>query len=216
MIRALHLATVFAASVIINGTLARAQYLSERLVPPQQVSLPPVPMVVQPTEPRLFGAEKPRSHLWALPFGMFPGTPTLLETEKRPANWQRPALDVPVLSSEANPTRPFFPLQPTANRAYAPSSNPAHPPMLARFPQSSEPLPLAADNPTSIAAFQVLTVPVALAMPNSIPLLRLSIPDPFEQIRTIRFSVAAAGIDEPTLTMDRPPVAKLPIVEPPK
>ncbi len=216
MIRPLHFATMFAAGVILNGTLAHAQYLSERLVPPQQVSLPPVPMVVQPTEPRLFGAEKPRSHLWTLPFGMFPGTSTALETERRPANWQRPVLDVPVLSSESDPKKPFFPLQPTANRAYSPSSNPAQPPTLARFPQSSEPLPLAVDNPTSTAAFEVLTAAVALATPNSIPLLRLSIPDPFEQIRTIRFSVATVDLDEPTLTMDRPPLAKLPIVEPPK
>ncbi|MDB5344941.1 MAG: hypothetical protein JWP89_3318 [Schlesneria sp.] len=216
MIRPLLLATVFATGVVINNSLVHAQYLSERLVPPQQVSLPPVPMVVQPTEPRLLGAERPRSHLWALPFGVFPGTPTALETEKRPANWQRPALDVPVLSSETDPRRPFFPLQPTASRAYSPSSNPAQLPTLARFPQPSEPLPLAADNPTSTAAFEVLTAAVALATPNSIPLLRLSIPDPFEQIRTIRFSVAAADIDEPTLMMDRPPLAKLPIVEPPK
>lgn len=208
--------SLIAVTLLLRCTSANAQYLSERLVPPQQVTLPQIPMIGQPSEARLFGAEKPRSHLWTLPFGTFPGTSTLLSTEHRPANWQRPTLDVPSLASESDPTRPQFPIQPVAPRVYASSPNPAHAPVLARFPLPADPLVMASDDPGASAAFAVLTVGVPLATPNSIPLLRLSIPDPFEQIRTIRLSTSPADADAPVTAQDRPPLAKLPMVEPPK
>lgn len=207
---------LIAATLSLQCSSASAQYLSERLVPPQQVTLPPIPMVGQPTEPSLFGAERPRSHLWTLPFGSFPGAMMVLPTEQRAANWKRPALDVPGLTSEADPTRPTFPVQPIAPRVYAMSPNPAQSPTLARFPLPNEPLVLASEDPGAIAAFSVLTASVPLAMPNSIPLLRLSIPDPFEQIRTIRLSNSPADLDDPVTAQDRPPLSKLPQIEPPK
>ena len=156
--------------------------------------------------------------MWALPFGTFPGVPTVLATEQRPANWKRPALDVPGLASESDPTRPLFPIQPVSPRAYASAPNPAQSPALARFPIPAEPLVLANEDPSASAAFAVLTVAVPLATPNSVPLLRLSIPDPFEQIRTIRLAAAPVDADDPVTAQDRPPLAKLPmvVVEPPK
>ena len=203
-------------AVAFNASTASAQYLSERLVPPPTVTLPPVPMVAQPAEPRVFGAERPRSHLWALPFGTFPGTPTVLATEQRPGNWKRPALDIPGLASESDPTRPLFPMQPVSPRAFVSAPNSAQSPILARFPIPAEPPVLAGEDPSALAAFAVLTVAVPLATPNSVPLLRLSVPDPFEQIRTIRLATAPADADDPATAQDRPPLAKLPIVEAPK
>ena len=200
----------------LDASTASAQFLAERLVPPQQVPLPPIPMIGQPREPREFGAEKPRAHLWALPFGLFPGTPTALATEQRPANWKRPALDVPGLASESDPARPQFPLQPVSPRAYASAPNPLQPPTLARFPLPSEPLVAQGEDPGIGAAFSVLTVAVPLATPNPVPLLRLSVPDPFEHLRTIRLATAPADGDAPATAQDRPPLAKLPMVEAPK
>ena len=206
---------LIAAGLSLNAATASAQFLSERLVPPQKVALPPIPMIGQPAEARVFGAEKPRSHLWALPFAPFPGTPTLLATEQRPADWKRPALDVPGLASESDPTRPQFPHQPVSPRAFAASPDSTHPPVLARFPLPSEPLVAAGEDPSASAAFSVLTNAVPLASPNSVPLLRLSIPDPFEHLRVIRLTTPPADDDAPATAQNRPPLAKLPMVEAP-
>lgn len=212
---------ILGCSLLVGGALlhtstASAQLLSERLVPPQQVVLPPVPMVAQPAEPRVFGAEKPKSHLWALPFGTFPGSPTVLTTELRSVDWFRPALDVPVLASEADPFRPAFPLQPTADRAYAAGPNPSKSPELVRFPLPAELQVLASDDPSANAAFTLLTNGVPLAVPNSPDLLRLSVPDPFEYLRTVRLANPPAEANDPATAQDRPPLVKLPMVEPPK
>jgi hypothetical protein len=207
---------VLVTGLTLTAPAANAQFLADRLVPPQTVVQPPIPLVAQPTEPKVFGAEKPRSHLWGLPFGTFPGTPTLLATEQRPANWQRPVLDTPALASDADPVRPAFPVALIAPRVYAPGPNPAQPPVLARFPIALEPLVLAAEDPTAIPAFSVLTVPVPLEIPSPLPLLRLAVPDPFEQLRTIRLTTTPADEDPPTTAQDRPPLAKLPQVEAPK
>ncbi|MBS0206238.1 MAG: hypothetical protein JSS49_25370 [Planctomycetes bacterium] len=200
----------------LNATAAHAQFLADRLVPPQTVVQPPIPMVAQPTEPGVFGAEKPRLHLWALPFGTFPGSPTVLTTELQPANWQRPVLDTPVLASDADPVRPTVPVTLIAPRAYAPAPNSAESPVLARSPIAIEQRVLAVDDPTAGSAFAALTVPVSLATPNPLPLLRLSIPDPFEQLRTIRLGTPPSDVDDPSTAQDRPPLSKLPDVEAPK
>jgi hypothetical protein len=217
VMRLLLIACPFIAAVLtLSPETAHAQYLQDRLVPPQQTPLPAVPMVTAPVEPRVFGAEKARVHLWALPFGSFPGSPTLLSTEKKPVNWYRPALDVPAIASEADPLRPAFPLQPTSPKAYASSAKPTDMAPLARFPLSSESLPLPVDDPSFRPAFDTLTVAVPLANPNPAPLLRLAIPDPFEQIRIIRPTNPPADSDDPSTSQDRPPLQKLPQVEPPK
>ena len=204
------------ATVLAATQTACAQYLADRLVPPQQVTLPPIPMVGQPAEPRQFGAEKIPAHLWSLPYGSFPGTSAVLATESAPVSFKRPVLDVPTLASEIDPTRPTFPIQPTAPRVFAAGPNPDQPPALARFPLVSEPATLASEDPSDKSAFALLTTGVPLATPTPIPLLRLSIPDPFEHIRAIRPRTAPIDADDPATAQDRPPLQKLPNVEPPK
>lgn len=204
------------ASPLIATNAARAQYLADRLVPPHQINLPPIPLVNQPVEARQFGAEKVRDHLWALPFGAFPGSSVLVATESGPVLWNRPLLDSPGLASETDPTRPAFPLQPTAPRAFARGPDPEAPPALARFSLVTEPAVVASDDPSGQSAFALLTAGVPLASPEPIPLMRLSIPDPFEHIRVIRPTIALADADDPATAQDRPPLMKLPLVEPPQ
>ena len=199
--------------ISLGAATAQAQLLNDRLVPPQQVVQSPIPMVTRPEEPRGFSADKPRTHLWAPPLGSFPGTSTLLAIEQRPPRWRRPAVDIPGLASEADPARPHFPMLLVAPRTHAPAPDPAQPPVLARFPSLTEPLVTSTEDPGAAAAFSVLTAAVPLATPGPAPLLRLSIPDPFEQIRTIRLAVAPADADAPVTARDRPPLAKLPPVQ---
>lgn len=205
-------ALVFLTAVLLP-VQAEAQFLSERLVPPQQVPAPAVPLVTAPAQPKVFGADRNRSHMWSLPFGSFPGAPTLLDTEKRPLNWFRPTLDLPGLAADLDPARPTYPIQPVAPRVYLASAEPQSFPRLARFPQQVEPVVLATEDPSFMAAFGILTAPVPLAGPGSVPLLPLSITDPFEHLHRIRPSVALPDSDDPVVAQDRPPLAKLPMVE---
>ncbi|MBC8115550.1 MAG: hypothetical protein H7062_14290 [Candidatus Saccharimonas sp.] len=206
---------VFTAVALVSST-ANAQFLSERLVPPQQITMPTLPMTAQPAPARTFGAEKVRSHLWSLPFSAFPGAPTTLTHERLPADWRRPVLDVPTLASDSDPLRPVFPQQPVASRAYVSSPNPLQTPALARFPLPTEPAVKLVDDPGSDSAHRLLTSAVPLATPNPATFLRLSIPDPFEQLRVIRLANPPADSDGPDASQERPPLPKLSDVAPPK
>jgi len=208
----------FFAVVIVcaAASTANAQYLADRLVPPQQVPVSPVPMVAQPTEPKVFGSEIPKRHLWALPFSPFPGASVSLATERQAVNWQRLVIDTPVLASELDPARPAFPIQPIAGRAYSIAADPAVPLAPARFPKPVEQIIAVSDDPSLNAAFTLLTAGVPLATPNSAPLMRLAVPDPFEHIAIIRLANSLADSDESAMTQERPPLAKLPPVDPMK
>ena len=205
----------FTVVALVDST-ANAQFLSERLVPPAQFAMPALPMTSQPAPPRTFGAEKVRPHLWSLPFGAFPGAPTTLTHERLPADWHRPVLDVPTLASDSDPLRPAFPQQPVAPRAYVSSQNPLQTPALARFPLTPEPAVKVTDDPSAGSAHALLTMAVPLATPNPATFLRLSIPDPFEQLRVIRLANPPADSDGPDASQERPPLPKLTDVAPPK
>ena len=198
------------------ASTANAQFLAERLVPPAQITMPTLPMTAQPAPPRTFGAEKVRSHLWSLPFGVFPGAPTALTHERLPADWRRPVLDVPTLASDSDPTRPVFPQQPVSPRAYVSAPNPLQMTALGRFPLSAEAAVKVADDPSAGSAHVLLTAAVPLATPNPATFLRLSIPDPFEQLRVIRLANPPADSDGPDASQERPPLPKLTDIAPPK
>lgn len=202
--------------ITLVSTTANAQFLAERLVPPAQVTMPVLPMTTQPAPPRTFGAEKVRPHLWSLPFGAFPGAPTTLTHERLPADWRRPVLDLPTLASDSDPIRPVVPQQPVAPRAYVTAPNPLQSPVLGRFPLPMEPVARVADDPSAESAHRLLTSAVPLATPNPATFLRLSIPDPFEQLRVIRLASPPADSDGPDASQERPPLPKLADVAPPK
>lgn len=203
-------------AIVFISTTANAQFLSERLVPPAHFAMPTLPTTAQPASPRTFGAEKVRPHLWSLPFGAFPGAPTTLTHERLPADWRRPVLDLPTLASDSDPIRPVVPQQPVAPRAYVSAPNPLQMPELVRFPLPTESTVRAADDPSAGSAHVLLTAAVPLATPNPATFLRLSIPDPFEQLRVIRLANPPADSDGPDASQERPPLPKLADVAPPK
>ena len=213
-IRSLTCLTLMIVSLV--SATANAQFLADRLLPPQQITMPVLPQCTQPVAPRLFGADNVPRHLWALPFGTFPGTPVALSHEKLPADWRRPAIDIPLLAAEADPVRPVFPRQPVSPRAYVAAPNPLQTPTLDRFLPVTNPNVQLAEDPSSGLAHELLTVAVTLAIPNPATFLRLSIPDPFEQLRVIRLANPPADADGPATSQERPPLPKLLDVAPPK
>lgn len=192
-------------ALLTTASTASAQLLSERLVPPQQFTIPSLPMTEQPAARRPAGADKLPAHLWALPVGAFPGTPTSLSVERLPADWRRPVLDVPTLASESDPTRPASPRQPVAPSAFVLAADPLKPHTLDRFSLTAE-LPVRAnDDATATVAHALITLAVPLAAPNAAPLLRLAVADPFEHLRAIRLTNPLADSDAPDTAREVPP-----------
>ena len=199
-----------------SSTTVHAQFLAERLVPPQQVAIPLLPTTQQPASAATSGIEKTRQHLWSLPFAPLPGAPVSLSVESLPVDWHRPVVDAPMLVAEAEPTRPAVPRLPDAMRSYVSSVNPLQTPVLNRFPQPKQPPVRPVDDPSAEQAYSLLTVPVPLSIPSPAPLLRLSIPDPFEQLRIVRLANPPADLDDPAASQERPSLPKLPSVQPPQ
>ena len=77
------LSALMFAAIGLSCSTASAQLLPERLVPPQQFSIPSLPMTEQPAARRPAGADKLPAHLWTLPVGAFPGAPTSLSPEEQ-------------------------------------------------------------------------------------------------------------------------------------
>lgn len=210
---------LIAVSLTVLGLTASstsAQLLPERLVPPQQFSIPPLPTTEQPATRRPAGADKIPAHLWSLPVGVFPGAPTALSSERLPADWKRPVIDVPLLASEADPARPVAPRQPVTGNAFLLAADPLKAHSLDRFTRFNEPTARVTDDPTAMSAHLLITVAVPLAAPNTAPLLRLGVADPFEHLRAIRLAVPQADADAPEAARESPPRPQLPAVAPPK
>ena len=203
------LSAVMFVAIGLSCSTASAQLLPERLVPPQQFSIPSLPMTEQPVARRPAGADKLPAHLWTLPVGAFPGAPTSLSHERLPADWRRPVLDVPTLASESDPARPASPRQPIAPSAFALAADPLKAHTLDRFALTGE-LPLRANDDATVAvAHALITVAVSLALPNAAPLLRLSVADPFEHLRAIRLANAPTDTDAPDAAREVPPRPQL-------
>ena len=212
----LRLIAVTLLALGMTSSTASAQLLPERLVPPQQFAIPPLPMTEQPAIRRPAGADKVPAHLWSLPVGAFPGAPIALSAERLPADWRRPVIDVPALASESDPVRPAAPRQVVTANAFLLAADPWKAPVLDRFQRSSELPARVADDPTAMSAHQLLTVAVPLAAPNVAPLLRLGVADPFEHLRAIRLAVSQADSDAPDVARENPPRPQFTPVAPPK
>ncbi len=213
MHKSFRIAVALIAVEVISST-ANAQLLPERLVPPQQFAIPLLPMTEQPTIRRPAGADKLPAHLWTLPTGVFPGAPTALSSERLPADWRRPVVDVPALAAESDPSHPDSPRQPVAPSAFALAADPLKAHLLDRFPLPAELPTRAVDDPTAAVAHVLITYAVPLATPTVAALLRLSVADPFEHLRAIRLGNPPADFDAPDTPRDLPPRPQLSTVVP--
>jgi len=200
----------------LTSSTSQAQLLSDRLVAPQQFSIPSLPTTQQPAVRRPAGADKVPAHLWSLPIGAFPGAPTALSAERVPADWRRPVVDVPALASESDPVRPTSPRQPITGNAFLLAADPLGAHVLDRFQRSSEPSARMTDDPTGPSTHLLVTTAVPLATPNTAPLVRLSVADPFEYLRGIRLAVPQADADGPDVAREIPPRPVLMPVAAPK
>ncbi|MCX7423821.1 MAG: hypothetical protein NT013_30375 [Planctomycetia bacterium] len=205
----IRLIVVTAIALGLTSSTASAQLLPERLVPPQQFSIPPLPTTEQPAIRRPTGADQVPTHLWSLPLGAFPGAPTALSAERLPADWRRPVIDVPALAAESDPTRPASPRQPVSQSAFVMAPDPQKAHTLDRFSLPTEVPVRANDDSTSAAAHAWITLAVPLATPNAAALLRLAVADPFEHLRAIRQINPPTDSDASDVTRETPPRPQL-------
>ena len=207
---------IVVAAIALLQNIAVAQTLAERLAPPQKCDVPALAGVETPRPRAVRGADKVPAHLWGLPFGAFPGSPTILTPEQTRGAWARPAVDAPQLAAEHDPARPAYPALPQGPKSLVSSVNPQVAAVLGRFAMPLEPAARPSDNPAALPAYLLITGPVPLAAANPAPLLRLAIPDPFEHLRAIRLPQPPTDADTLEAPRDRPPLPKLPEPTPAK
>jgi len=179
------------------------EILSERLIPPAHFDVPPVPFVSQP---------KPWHGLRfdPLPRDVPPLTATVIPREPGPASRADLAglsggtIDFPSLPRDSTPVSvtplPFHP-QP---RSFVPSVDPNQVPAL---PISSAPPKEKIGrsfDPARGPADTWLFSSRAPAAASPTPFIKLSIPDPFEQVRAIRLTHPIAELDAPLFPTGRP------------
>jgi hypothetical protein len=96
------------------------------------------------------------------------------------------------------------------------SNDPNRPPALDPLPRAPELAPRPGEDPSAPSAYRLITATVPLAPSNSAPALRLSIPDPYEQVSVIRLTQFPVDNDAPAASLERPTLPKLPDAAPAK
>ncbi len=127
-----------------------------------------------------------------------------------PGEFRLPMIDAPPLPTDADPVLPQAIRLPAAPRAYAPSGDPAR-----ALPMAIESRPpyeraTAAADPAREAAVQLLLQLRSLVEAVPAPFAKLSVPDPFENLRAAGYTGNASEADPPTADVTRPPVPPLP------
>ena len=184
------------------------QILSERLIPPAQFDVPPVPFVSQPQPWRGLRFDP-------LPRGVPPLTATVLPREPWPASPADLAglsggtLDFPSLPRDSTPAsiEPIgFHPQP---RSFVPSVDPNQvPPLPVSSAPPNEKISPSFD-PARHAADTWLFSLRATAAAAPTEFIRPSIPGPFEQVRAVRLTHPVADLDPPLFPTGRPSQAPL-------
>jgi hypothetical protein len=191
--------------------------LQEKLTPPRKVQVAAFPFVTKPGQPRPAIAEELGRHGPKLPGAESSGAAApVLPDERRMLAKAAPALDSPPLPLELVPDLPGRPTWPRPQLAHVPGPDPQQVPPL---PQMGMPLtekPALQDDPTAGAARESLLVPAQVSAPILPPLLRLSIPDPYQYQEVVRFDNPPPDRDPPAQGYQRPAVPALALSPPPK
>lgn len=181
------------------------KHLEERLGPPRQAPLPPVPFVAEPKPrppTRLERAFEPSP-----PAPEMATTPRLLPSEKPRTVKERSPGDTPPLAADLSPTFPSALHFAAGLPARAVSPDPGY--LAPRGPGGNE-LPSITSDPTVDASRQGVISISSPLRDQPAPPLNLSLPDPFENARVARLRNLPSEVDEPAAPTQRPPLPPLP------
>lgn len=186
--------------------------LEERLTPPRQVTLPPMPFASEPRPWRAAKLDRLPDRLRPLPQADVPAQPRRLQSEVPIQRRPRPALDLPPLAGgDFDPMRPARPELPSGPKAYVASPNPDTPPPLPVLARQQTEVIAVTTDPTVDRSRQAALVVVSVLRDQPAPFLRLTIPDPFEHIRLVQLRMPPPDADEPASPTSRPPVPAMPV-----
>jgi len=193
-------------TLAFTGGVARGQSLSlnDRVAPPQTVGVPPLAYVKQPT-PRAASAQEQRAQAtWPLPIGEVPRIHVASKDEQRQNAWRHPALDIPSVAAADRPALPVETRLPVVAGSYVRGPLPEQPLAEIRTPHDVEATPRLSEDPKAAVTFRYLTNPVATQPPLPVPLLRLTIPDPFATLQASRLPLLDLDRDPPSVPLSRP------------
>lgn len=180
--------------------------LEDRLTPPRQVPLPPVPFVSEPTTrkpTRLDRGAEP-----APPLADLTTPPRLLPSEKPRTVKDRTPLDAPPLAADLTPRLPQAIWFSITARAWAMSPDANY--LLPKGPGGNE-LPAPTSDPTVETSHRLVIGSTPPLRDQPAPPVNLSAPDPFEAARAVRLRTPPGELDEPASPTQRPPLPPLPV-----
>jgi hypothetical protein len=180
--------------------------LAERLTPPRQSPLPPVPFVMSPLPRRDSKLDRP--HETSLPPLELSQTPRLLPSEKAKTLKSRPVVDEPPLVADPTPVLPAPVWFVEGPRVFAPTPDAVG--LSPNGPAGIE-LPNVASDPTlEQSRLSILSGPTPMR-DQPAPAVNLAAADPFALQRLVRLRTSPAENDEPANSTQRPPLPALPV-----
>jgi hypothetical protein len=182
----------------------------ERLAAGRAEAVSPVPFVMSPKPWRAAKLEQ----LPNLPMAPIdtPTTGHLLAPANSRVVRIRPALDVPPLAMGDKAPLPLLPAFLPGPKARVETPNPlAVPPLITSGRPPEALLPFV--DPTEEASRQAALVGIALLRNQPAPFLRLTIPDPFENLKAVRLRSAPVEPIEPAAPIGRPPLPPMQVTK---
>jgi hypothetical protein len=182
--------------------------LQERLTPPVQAPVPPVPFVSEP-RPRPTPPVERRGDR-VLPPPDLSAPAHVLPSDLAKHERARPVVDQPSLPADLRlrvPREIEFPL---SLKAYVASPPPDAPPPLTVLARAFVAPVTAGSDSTSEAARQTLLQTQSPLRDQPVAPLVLAIPDPLQNARDVKLQTPPAEVDEPAFVTSRPPLPPFP------
>jgi hypothetical protein len=182
------------------------------LLPPRESPLDPVPFTAGPQPWRTTKLDRVALRALELPLVRLAEGSTILPAERATTDRPRPSPDVPPLADGGPvPDRPARPELPVGPKAYADTLPADRPTPLAGLARPhADPVTVATD-PTADASHRLARGLVGPLLEQPAPFAPLTIPDPFEDQRTIRLRTPPPEADDPLAPTARPPAPRLPV-----
>ncbi|MEX2214746.1 MAG: hypothetical protein WD768_11490 [Phycisphaeraceae bacterium] len=208
--------TATAAAALEPATFAFAdddagRWLSEKLAPPAEMELGPIPPVTAPAPRRARASDAGvNDKLAALPQLQVTTEPHLLAVEQGISpRVAEDDLDLPTLQVAALFAPPALPALAAGPLTYVPSPGTDRPLPLAASPKVGDERPLASFDPT-IHYQRAFALPIVTAgRAGLVPFQRFTIPNPFADQPAITSAPDAADLDAPVASISRPPAPVL-------